>query len=298
MAGENISARVRRLIAENELREAAALLYESFKDRNGQLAKIALVQINNQKRLSDQVAAGILSQTEINTEQAKLNRSLLYLADEHERLFEKKTIHSAGRKWLLPAIAAVAGLLTIFLIIKWINKENTPAAFDLDIRLHGPKGEQDVMPGGRVNVRLGSAVPQAPQPLDADGRASFREFSGKYLHDSVQLIYFPNDGLRYRVLQQSAATAAQSRTIRFVVAPVPDTTLLQIAVRNKKGLLADAKVTIDGKTVVFTDKNGFFQSLILKAPGAQTHLLIEKNGKRLFEQDITVSSEFKTLPIE
>lgn len=300
MPDENINAQVRHLIAENEQRQAAELLYKSFSGKNEQLAKIALVQLNNLKRLSDQVATGILSQAEINIELAKVNQSLLYLADEHARLFENKraTKTSSNRKWLWTGVTALAGVAAVFWILARPGAEKTPATFDLEVLLHGPKGEQDLVQQGQVNVRLGSTVPQAPQPVDAGGKARFRELSGKYLHDSVQLVYFSNDGLRYRVLRQSAVTGAESRTIRFELAVMPDTTHLKMALRDRKGLMADAKVTIDGKTVLFTDKNGYFEADVIKPSGALVHLLVEKGGKRRFEQDVTISSEFKTLPVE
>jgi hypothetical protein len=57
-------------------------------------------------------------------------------------------------------------------------------------------------------------------------------------------------------------------------------------------------VTLDGKMVIVTDKNGYFEATLPKSSGAQVHLLVEKDGKRRFEQDITISSDFKTLPIE
>lgn len=299
MLGENVSQQVRQLIAENEPRQAATLLYESFKDKNEQLAKIALVQINHQKRLSDQVATGILSQSEINIEQAKINQALLYLADEHIRLFGGgQETPVADKKWLWRVALGVLGLLAIVLIFNWVIAEKPPATFDLEVRLHGPKGEQDVVQGGRANVRLGSDVPQAPQPLDANGKALFRKLSGEYLRDSVQLVYLPDNGLRYRVLRQSAATGAESRTIRFELAVVEDTTRLRLTLRDRKGPLANAQVTIDGKTVLVTDKNGYFEADIIKPSGGQVHLLVEKDGKRRFEQDITISPEFKTLPIQ
>lgn len=296
---EQISAQIKRLVAENETRQAAERLLAQFQGRNEQLAKLALVQLNNLKRLLDQTAAGVLSQAEIGLEQNKINQALLYLADEHARLYESgKPAQTASRRpyaWL--AGAAALALLAFGAYYLGGRPTAMPGSFDLEVRLHGPQGEQDPLRDGRVNVRLGQTTPQEAKTLDAEGRAWFRELGEKYVHDTISLIFFPGKG-RYQVISQSAYTAAESKTIRFTLDVLPENTLVRYALRGKKGPLSGATVTIDGKLTARTDEKGYFELAVPKAAGAQAHFLIEKDGKRLFEQDLTLSPEFNTLPVE
>ena len=72
-----------------------------------------------------------------------------------------------------------------------------------------------------------------------------------------------------------------------------------MTLRDIKGrTISDAQITVDGNVHVTTDKHGYFRVDIAKPSGAQAHLVIEKQGKRLFGQEVTISPGLKTLSLE
>lgn len=301
MGIQTLSGRVRQLIAENDQRQAAEMLLSAFRDKNAALANLALIQQANIKKLADQNAAGILTTDEINREQAKTNAALLHLADEHARLFEASQPGFAlPRKGIGFALIIATLLLTGWLIASILKSNSYPETFNLEVRLHEPDGEQTVIDEGRVNLRLGDIVPQEPQLLDRTGKAVFRELSRKYRGDSVHLLYFPARERRFKELEQSAVTATgKDQTIRFTLEFIPDTTLVEMTLFDANGQrIPGAQITIDGSLRCTSDENGYFQAAIPKASGATADFVIEKNGKRLFKQDLAISPGPKSIPVE
>jgi len=301
MAFEKLSDRVRQLIGENDQRAAADLLARAFGDKNPPLFNIALVQQANIKKLADQNAAGILSAEERNREQAKINAALLHLSDEHARLFEGGAPASAVPRGLLWAGAALLGLILIGWLVKnSLSGASYPKTFDLEVRLHEPDGEQKFITEGQVNVRLGEQAPQELHALDNNGRAVFRDLSEKYRGDSVHLLYVPPKERRFKITQQSAAVlSGLNESIRFIVEFLPDTTVLEATLRDSKGkAVAGAQITIDGTIRSTSDANGYFKVAIPKSSGTEALFVIEKNGNRLFEQDLTIWSGHRTFSLE
>lgn len=304
MAFEKLSDRVRQLIGENDQRAAANLLLQALRDKNPQLFNIAVVQQANIKQLADQRAAGILSPEEQHREQAKINAALLHLSDEHARLYETAdapTTVLPRRGWLI-----AAGLLAL-LLIGWAVKKTAlpspptqPATFDLVVVLHEPGGEERVIREGQVALRLGENLLQQRLALDAAGTATFRDLNGIHRGDSAHLLYFPPKDRPFRISRQSAATlTGQDQTIRFTLEYLPETTVYEVTLRDIKGrTISDAQITVDGNVHVTTDKHGYFRVDIAKPSGAQAHLVIEKQGKRLFGQEVTISPGLKTLSLE
>ena len=303
MAFEKLSDRVRQLIGENDQRAAANLLLQALRDKNPQLFNIALVQQANIKQLADQSATGILSPDEQHREQAKINVALLHLSDEHARLYEHTAPVSAMPR---KALLAAAGLLALLLIGWAVKKTALPspptlsATFDLVVVLHEPGGEERVIREGQVALRLGENLLQQRLALDAAGTATFRDLNGIHRGDSAHLLYFPPKDRPFRISRQSAATlTGQDQTIRFTLEYLPETTVYEVTLRDIKGrTISDAQITVDGNVHVTTDKHGYFRVDIAKPSGAQAHLVIEKQAKRLFGQEVTISPGLKTLSLE
>lgn len=302
MANKTLSDRVRQLIAENEQRQAADILADAFRNKNTGLYNLAVIQQGNCKKLGDQSAAGILSTDEINREQAKINAALLHLADEHARLFEPvKPGISMARKRLWYALILVALALTGWLIARVVENSAYPETFNLEVRLHQPYGEQAAITDGEVNLRLGDAVPQEKHPLDASGVTIFKDLSSrKFQGDSVHLLYFPTKNQKFKVVDQSAVTTTgKDQTIRFTLEFIPDTTLVEMTLFDTNGKrIPGAQITIDGTLHCTSDAFGYFQAAVPKANGAIADFVIEKNGKRLFKQELAISPGPKSIPIE
>lgn len=302
MAFEKLSDRVRHCIGENDPRAAAELLVQAFRDKNPQLFNIALVQQANAKKLADQSAAGILSADEINREQAKINAALLHLSDEYARLFET----AAAPAPALPrqALLAAAGLLAL-VFLGWLAKNIFsgpvyPDTFDLTVRLHEPGGDHLVVRDGQVGLRLGDAEPRERQPLDTTGTATFRELPQKYRGDSVLLLYYPPRQRAFKVSAQSAEIlSGKDETIVFTLEFAPDTTAFEATLWDSKGrTVPGAQITIDGNLHTVSDANGYFRAAIPKPGGAAVNLMIVKNGKRLYEGDVTISAGHRKIPVE
>ncbi len=299
MVLEKLSDRVRQLIGENDQRAAVALLLQAFRDKNAELFNIALVQQANIKKLGDQSAAGILSTEERNREQAKINVALLHLSDEHARLFEGGNPGQTMPRWImLAAIALLALLLVGWLVKNTRSQPNYPSTFDLTVRLHEPGGEQKAIREGQVKLRLGEAEPQERHPLNDFGEATFRDLSEKYRGDSVQLLYFPDPPRRFKITQQSAAVLSGGNQAIDFTLEYRDTTVFQATLRDTKGPVAGAQITVDGNLHATSDDKGYFEIAIPKASGALAHLLIEKNGQRKYAQKITISPGFHSLLID
>ena len=239
----------------------------------------------------------------MNREQGKNNAALLHLSDEYARLYESG--HAAKTKalprWGYLAVAALMILLLIGWLLKTVGTgKDVSETFALEVYLHDAASEEKAIQDGQVNVRLGETILQSRLPLDAQGRATFKELSEKFRGDSVHLLYFPPNNRRLKVSRQSSATlTGQNQTIRFALELLPDTTLFALTLRDAKGrAIPAAEITIDGNLHTRSDANGYFQVPVPKSSGTTALLVIEKNGKRIFEQDITLSSSHTRLRIE
>lgn len=303
MASEKVSDRIQQLIRENDPRAAADLLAQAFRDKNPQLFNIALVQQANLKKLADQSAAGILSPEDLNREQAKANAALLHLSEEHARLYEgvASPVPLGLPRWVLLGIVIVLALVLIGWLVKSaLSDSNYPKTFDVEVSLYEKGNEASVVSEGEVNLRLGEAEPQNRQSLDATGKATFKEVSEKYRDSTVQLLYFPANSRRFKIGPPSASKlSGQKQLIRFPIEFLPDTTVFEATLRDSKGRrVAGAQITVDGNLHSMSDANGYFKLAIPKATGSTANLIIEKNGKRLHAQDVTLSSGYHEIPIE
>lgn len=301
MAFEKLSSQIRQLIGENEHRQAADLLAQALRDKNASLHNIVLVQQGNIKKLADDSALGILSANEMDRERAKISAALLHLSDEYARLYES---FGAGQKHLPRWIFLMAMVVVAVVFIGWLVKKSSfgktyPDTFDLEVRLHEPGGEQAFITEGQVNLRLNDDVPQEPHALDARGTAIFRVLSSKFRGDSVHLLYFPPRERKFTIVRQSAFTTnGENQTIRFAIEFLPETTVFEATLRDAKGRpVKGAQIIVDGNLRVTSDENGYFKIAIPKASGASANFVIEKDGVRLFVQDMTISAGHRLFPI-
>ena len=226
--------------------------------------------------------------------------ALLHLSDEHARLFEGENAVRTMPRWMIVAAVALIALL----LVGWLLKNNRsqpvyPATFDLTVHLDGPAGEQAVINEGQVSVRLGETVLQAV--LNRDGEATFRDVSEIHRGDSVFLQYTPPETLkrRFKITQQRAALlTGKNQTIGFTLEFLQETTIFKGTLRDPRGPVAGARITVDGNLYTTSDASGYFEIAIPKPSGADAHFLVEKNGQRKYAQTIPISSGFHSIPIE
>jgi hypothetical protein len=301
------STEIGQLIAENKSRHAATLLHEKFRaQQNEQLASLALLQVNAQKRLLDQAIAGTLSTDEIRLEQNRINKALLDLAGEYGRLYED---HEPGgplapppgqsrRRLLWLAVPALA-LLGFIAVTLW-NASRPLPDFDVEVRVSEAGSNGAVLTAGRVQLQFGRSEPLAPRALDEFGTAMFRGLGRQYWNDSIRLRYYPpeNDGYSYSALQQTVAPAAERQLVRFEVARARIQTKMQYTLWQRGRPLAGVTVLVDGKLEAQTNDKGYFELGVPKPPGSIVNLVVLQNGARLWAQDLTISNDHQTLPIQ
>jgi hypothetical protein len=313
MAFEKVSDQVGQLIQHNEQRAAADLLMQSFRGKNQKLFNIAMGQLSAIKALADQSTAGMLSFDEIARNNAKINASLLQLSNEYSRLYEGAAPLDDDAadpvedkrlpRWALLSAAAVLSILVIVLLLKYTGgSAHVPDVFDLEVRLYESGGEQKVIQEGQVNLRLGEEIPRPVQSLNAEGMAIFRELSGRYRDSVVHLLYFPaRKDRHFKIKKQNTTTikGETRQTVRFALEFLPDTTIFEAGLRDSKGRpISGAQITVDGTLHASSDERGYFKVVVPKASGAAAYLLIEKMGKPLMKQDITLSSGYREILIE
>jgi hypothetical protein len=173
--------------------------------------------------------------------------------------------------------------------------------FDLEVRVIGTKTDMEFINDGSVQLRFGKHEPLPPQVLDAKGRAYFKGIDGSYQQDTVSLIYLPNRPRRFRVVEQSTATAAAAGKpyIVFTIDYPPDFTDVMWSIRDKDGKgIEGATITIDKNMKVTTGGNGYFEVSIQKPAGDKAHFLIEKDGKVLMDKDVVIFPEYQRLKVE
>lgn len=274
---------------------------QAFREKNQQLFNIALVQQANIKKLADQIATGILSPDEINLQQAKINAALLHLSDEHARLFEDGVRGTIAPRWMLWAGVALVALALIGWLVQRGASTTDQPDFDLTVYLHEPDGEHLVINKGSVNLRLGETVLPYPQQLDFAGKATFKGVDGTYQDSVVALQYFPlQKERRFKITHQTVERlSGRKQDITFTLEFLPDTTVFQASLTDAKHKsISGAEITIDGNLHAVSDSAGYFSVDIPKPIGTMVYLVIKKNGKLLYKQDMPVTSDFQEIPIE
>lgn len=171
--------------------------------------------------------------------------------------------------------------------------------FDLSIRLNGLKGDITPISEGSVQIRFGRETPFPARPVDERGIAVFTQVPGKFLDDSIQLLYTPKDGRRFRIIDQNAATAEISRDIRFTLDFPGDHTTFEWSLRDQAGNgIQDAKVTVNDRISVMTGTNGYFAIAVPVPAGEKAHFKVEKDGKILIDRDEIVVPEYRRLIVD
>ncbi len=279
---------IRQLIADNQNKQAAERLYQWFEGKSTSRQDAALGLLNRVTSLNDNVLRGLISQADADLERNRITQSLLDLAkqlDDTDAMpitgkgFPAKPLLAIG----IVLLAAIAGWI-------WLKKPAAPPYFDLVVNLHGPGGESDPVRNGKVALIVGDyRLP--PRDISSDGQVFFDKIAGAYLDKPIKLV--PLD-MRYKVVSQSANSAAESRNITFQLTPVPDTTAVRgIVFLPEPGNKPAVNARLDfnaGQAEGSTDEKGRFNIRVPGASGAKVKLMIEYKGRSCYNRDVTLSS--------
>jgi len=175
----------------------------------------------------------------------------------------------------------------------------SPSGFDLEVQLSSAVGDKEPIKDGTVQVQFGQAEPLSPQEVDAKGRAFFKEISPEFEKDSIRLLYQPVVQRRWRITEQYPYTAAENKIIKFTIDFPPDNTSFMWSLRDKndEGIVG-ATITFDGKYIIKTGSNGYFNITLPKPAGEKARFLIEKDGKVLMDKNVAIYPEYRRLYIE
>lgn len=280
---------IQNLVAENQTRQAAELLYEHLKAGGVSEKRTVLGLLGRIKKLEDQIVKNIISGTDADLENSKINEALLYLADElaaGRQVVPSGSLAFSWKKLRWPVLGTAAAVLVVLAVMPYFR----PSSFDLVVNVKETNGSQPM--AGEVKVQFGDKFVTNEKPLDKNGRVVFEKNLAEYLNDTITLI--PVGIEKYRVVGQTAMTAAQSKIISFTLNAVPDTAMIWGTVMDvDKKPAANAKLSLelDGKYITATtDGSGKFQLLIPnKKDGDSAPLKIEYEGEYRYNKRVTFS---------
>ncbi len=295
MNSEQEAALLRQFIADNQNKSAAERLYQWFEGKNAERQDAALALLNRINALDSNVLGGLMSQADVDLERNRITKALLELS---KQLNETGAMPDASpppmsKTWIFGVLAiVVAGMVYLA-----FSQDGTSvnAAFDLTVNLHGPGGESDIIPAGKIKLVLG-AHNLPPEDINSNGRVVFDQIPAEYWEQPVRVVPV---GMRYKVLSQSAQTAKESRSITVALVPLPDTTLVRgtvflLGAGNKPA--AGAEMDFDnGRGIGTTDEKGHFQVAVPVASGTTVKVMIQYQGKNGYNRGATVSN---TSPLE
>lgn len=175
-----------------------------------------------------------------------------------------------------------------------------PAKFDLHfyLTLNGTSGVP--ITDGMVALQFNGVTPFPFTEPDGRGIVSYRGLPGKYLDDSIRLVYQPTGNRRYRVVDQSAYTAQNVKNIYFSIDFPSDNTSFEWSLRDAagNGIEGATVKAMDGKFTVQTGANGYFTLSLPKPAGEKVLFTIEKDGKTLLNREIEIAPEYRRLTID
>jgi hypothetical protein len=191
-------------------------------------------------------------------------------------------------------------LIACFLVIVLITGSACNSGpFNLKYYLvyNGTSGEP--ISDGMATLQFGAEKPFPVTQPDARGMVEYRGVSGKYLNDSIKLVFTPSGNRRCRVLDQSAYTAKDQKVIYFTLDFPSDNTTFEWSLRDQAGNgIAGALIKVmNGKYQVESGSNGYFALSLPKAAGEKALFEIEKDGKTLLKQEIEIAPEYRRLVI-
>lgn len=171
--------------------------------------------------------------------------------------------------------------------------------FDLKFYLvyNGTSGEP--ISDGMATLQFGAEKPFPVTQPDARGMVEYRGVPGKYLNDSIKLVFTPSGNRRCRVLDQSAYTAKDQKVIYFTLDFPSDNTTFEWSLRDQAGNGIEGAIikAMGGKYQVESGSNGYFTLSLPKAAGEKALFEIEKDGKTLLKQEIEIAPEYRRLVI-
>jgi len=282
---------IRQLIADNQNKAAAERLYAWFEGKSDSRQDAALALLNRIKALDSSVLGGLISQADADLERNRITKALLELSKQLDDTGEMpEAAAPTSKAWIFGVVAILLAGMLYLALDKRGNKTAVPDTFNVNVHVHGPGGESDLITGGKIKLLLG-AYHSPVQDINSSGQAIFDEIPGKYLHESVQAVPLE---MRYKVVGQSAGTALENRNITFTLAPIPDTTVVRGVVYlpgagNKPAAGAELDVN-GGLATGKTDEKGRFQLAVPLAVGKTTRLKIDYLGKNRYNRDLTISA--------
>lgn len=295
MNSEQEAIQIRQLIADNQNKSAAERLYRWFEGKSTERQDAALALLNRITALDSNVLGGLMAQADADLERNRITKALLELS---KQLDETGAMPDASpppmsKTWIFGVVAIVlAGMVYLA-----FSQDGTGvnAAFDLTVNLHGPGGESDIIPSGKIKLVLGDHnLP--PQDINSNGRVVFDQIPAEYREKPLRVVPI---GMRYKVVSQSASSAKESRSITVALAPLPDTTLVRGTVflpgaGNKPAVGAELDFD-NGRGIGTTDEKGHFQVAVPVSSGTQIKVMIQYQGKNGYNRGATVSN---TSPLE
>jgi DNA-binding transcriptional regulator YbjK len=292
MNSEQESAILRQLIADNQNKAAAERLSQWFADKSESRQDAALALLSRIQSLDSSVLGGLISQADADLERNRITKALLELSKQLDDTGEIAGAPAppGSKAWIFGVLAIVVAGMLYLALDKSGSKSAAPDTFSLNVHVHGPGGEPDLITSGKIKLLLG-AYHSPVQDINSSGQAIFDEIPGKYLAEPVQAVPLE---MRYKVTGQSARTAQESRNITFTLAPIPDTTVVRGVVYlpgagNKPAAGAELDFN-GGQATAVTDEKGRFQMAVPMATGKTAKLMIDYQHKNRYNRDLTVSA--------
>jgi len=293
---------IRRLIAESQLAEAIEALLEAWQGKEEQFYSLTLHVKERYNFLQNEIARGVISQSDAELERAKISDSLLFLTNRlanpkveiprHLQVFLETTpIQSKGTRWILYGIAALLLLSIGYVAIKGFSKPE-PAAFDLKIQVQ--QSNNQPITEGKIQLRIRGNVFPA-RPINSDGNVFFSNIPYLLREDSIQLIPLE---MPFKIVNQSATNFVQSNNgnINVAVEPVTQYTNWRGTVFKKNGdPFPQVRLDVEsGLATGTTDEQGNFAIRVPKAAGELVQVIIYHQNKQLYSRRYTLTEAAPT----
>lgn len=296
-----ISLNIKRLISESSLEESADLLSQAWQRKDTSLYNLTIQLKERYTTLKKETALGVISRTDAELERAKITDALLFLCDklDHptiqiprhlENYFPTKA-PKKSRTWLFVAGGALVLVAITYFLVQSFSK---PTDFDLKVFLQIPSELADRISNVQVKLAFGD-YQLPPREVDAQGRVDFTDIPIKYKNDSLHLILMD---LPYEVVNQSAATAAQSNngSVTFELNRIVQWTNWRGTLKDAFGKpIAHAKLDIEsGLASVITNEDGNFSVKIPRAAGERVQVTGYLNGEQVLNSSFILTEQIPT----
>lgn len=285
MSTDSLQTEIGSLVAGGQLEKAAKRLEQFFERTDPERRQWVLQLQRRLHTLKAEYMRGVLSREDRDVELARISEALLWLcrqktdaSPEPPRYLRqlaatpqaKTPLTTMQWVWLSAAVVSILAVLGVWY---W----GIPAAtepFNLTVYIQGPAGAAEAPAVGAVQVRLGSFRTDFKE-VNSDGEVTFRNIPRIYREAPIELI--PKNA-SFRVLQQSAETAADSETITFELQPLAHWRGL---VRDTDGHpVSGARVDVGpGLVETTTDAQGHFQVDVPRPAGSRVQVEVWVDGQ-------------------